>query len=230
MLRSPGRPCSTPQSNPLPSQERHQQKRHGSEALPEAAGWPVHRHRGPSGRSAGPMDAPRVARGGGEQHELTFLPEPLQPHCQFLSMFRYQFRGPLGGADQGTTREKLLVDAYAADLPSRSSAQSLSSQEEAEVPAGGREQSPGSTSCDCPPAHQALWSQPGAGTGRAQGCQPLKWASGNTQQLPSRALHFLPGLSGAQRSRYPGPLSCPWEPTDKGHRDSHASSCWVIGM
>lgn len=76
------------------------------------------------------MDAPRVARGGGEQHELTFLPEPLQPHCQFLSMFRYQFRGPLGGADQGTTREKLLVDAYAADLPSRSSAQSLSSQEE----------------------------------------------------------------------------------------------------
>lgn len=30
---------------------------------------------------------------------LTFLPEPLQPHSQFVSMFRYQFRGPLGGAD-----------------------------------------------------------------------------------------------------------------------------------
>lgn len=34
--------------------------------------------------------------GSNTELTLTFLPAPLQLHFQFLSMFRYQFRGPLG--------------------------------------------------------------------------------------------------------------------------------------
>lgn len=37
-----------------------------------------------------------LGEGNHTKPALTFHPTALQPHCQFRSMFRYQFRGPLG--------------------------------------------------------------------------------------------------------------------------------------
>ena len=76
---------------------------------------------------------------------LTFLPEPLQPHSQFVSMFRYQFRGPLGGADWEIKRGKLLVDVCATDPTSNQLSVEPVFPGRAKILAGGREHSPGVT-------------------------------------------------------------------------------------
>ena len=66
-------------------------------------------------------EKPRGGAGwGGEGNHpepaLTFRPEPVQPHFQFTSTFRYQFRGPLGvGTIRGTKTGRLLVDDYGTD-------------------------------------------------------------------------------------------------------------------
>lgn len=55
------------------------------------------------GQSSQPPESPRgpaVGRGNTEP-ALTFRFVPLPPHFQFLSMFRYQLRGPLGGGRSG---------------------------------------------------------------------------------------------------------------------------------
>ena len=125
--------------------------------------------------------------------ELTFLPKPLQPHCQFLSMFRYQFRGPLGGADEGIKRGKLLVDACAADPTSNPLSIEPVFPGRAKAPAGGRGQSPGFTA-RCPAClpgfieHGRVQAQCGA-----EGWCSLKWASGDTQKSALQDSPFSPG-------------------------------------
>lgn len=60
------------------------------------------------GQSSQPKESPRgpmVGRGNTEP-ALTFRFVPLQPHFQFLSMFRYQFRGHLGRGRSGNKNRK----------------------------------------------------------------------------------------------------------------------------
>lgn len=80
---------------------------------------------------------------GEDRMGLTFLPMPLQPHSQFLSMFRYQFRGPLGGEGWEIKRGKLLGDVCATDPTSNQLSVEPVLPRRAKILAGGREHSPG---------------------------------------------------------------------------------------
>ena len=148
-------PCPTAPPSAIPREAAHRgpQRKPCNGGLPRAVGSLSN----PS--SDQPSGVHRCLGGdlGEDCMGLTFLPEPLQPHSQFLSMFRYQFRGPLGGAGWEIKRGKLLGDVCATDPTSNQLSIEPVFPGRAKILAGGREHSPGVMPW-CPIACQALWS------------------------------------------------------------------------
>lgn len=193
-MKSPGRPlspCPTLCHSKRSSHTEVPRRNSAVEVLPRAAGSlstpNSDQLSGVHGCPEGDLGENRVG--------LTFLPEPLKPHSQFLSMFRYQFRGPLGGADWEITKGKLLVDVCVTDPTSNQLGVEPVFPGRAKILAGGREHSLGVTPwCPiCLPGfveHSLVQAWPWTGSWHS-----LKPALGDTEKpapqdspLPPRAV------------------------------------------